>query len=516
MAKITTSTCPPPVTITVTSNPPSVTLADADPVSISSVFSYDSQIGSVVVLESSQDRPTGDPPETTPLFFTYTASGVAVVATETPGASFYDPAYSTNVPVAVTTVSFPPADTVFTVYSTTYTTVYQTTTTYYTTTTLPSAARHVTISTSVNGTINTSGLEKRQTCSMVFAQINNAWASWCGNWDGTTTVSYSTYQTTVLETTPYGVPPIPESVYDPSGTLESGSIPTSTSSTYSSMLSEPSTAAPSIPSSDGSTISSDTQASMTVFTATVMITELLPTFTKTVYDQPGNVSSTSSASEASSSCGQVGDFLVTFDDLPPVSATNASNITYAPPIWDRYDHFYWSSGYGFAPPPKSNYSTASGGLMAEFNPAEAVPVFNDTQGRDLPGSFGAGQRVTNNIYWFDATSAYLGCNNTDPNVQCYITATGYRWTTMSALDGSVAGAEEIVADAQNFTIPPCIFPPCMLTQVYFDTDQFTGLSTINLQAYAAGEVVGFFLDSFDLTWANNSCAAGLERQMIRK
>lgn len=206
---------------------------------------------------------------------------------------------------------------------------------------------------------------------------------------------------------------------------------------------------------------------------------------------------------------------MTFDNLPPYSTSDPQNVTDGPPIWDRYDHFYWTSGYRFGPPPNANYSPI-GSLMAEYNPLDAGPEYSDAEGRFLPGSFGAGPRITNNIYWFDATSAYFGCNNTKPDFLCTITATGYRWTTRAAPDGSIAGSQEVVANSQNFTLPPCVYPPCMLTQVYFDVDNFKGLSTLNLEARSGDEVMGFFLDSFELTWSNDTCAAGLARQSVRK
>lgn len=36
----------------------------------------------------------------------------------------------------------------------------------------------------------------RQTCTLVSAYINSQWASWCNNWDGSTTLAYTTWETT--------------------------------------------------------------------------------------------------------------------------------------------------------------------------------------------------------------------------------------------------------------------------------------------------------------------------------
>lgn len=154
--------------------------------------------------------------------------------------------------------------------------------------------------------------------------------------------------------------------------------------------------------------------------------------------------------------------------------------------------------------------------MAEYNPADATPVAVTAEGRDLPGSFGAGPRAANNIFWFDATSAFVGCNNTNLDLDCTLTATGYRWDSSDTPNGTTTDSHEVMTDTQQFTVPRCTSAPCMLTQVFFNTDHFAGLSTINFIAQAGGQQMVFYLDSFELKWTNNTCAADKARQSSRK
>lgn len=225
----------------------------------------------------------------------------------------------------------------------------------------------------------------------------------------------------------------------------------------------------------------------------------------------------SGAPEASASCGQVGQFIITFDNLPRYSTKNP-NDTDSPPIFDPYDHFYWSSGYGYGPPPNTPYTPNDGDRLAMYFPAEAVEFPTaSTEGRDLPGSFGAGLRAFNNIFWFDAKSVFVGCNGTATGTPCNIVATGYRWIASTAANSSAnVGHEELVFTQEYSTPPLCASIPCPLTRISFDPIKFSGLSSINIAASRGGAETGFFFDSFEAVWTNSSCAAGLERISSRK
>lgn len=459
--------------------------------------------------ESSQDRPTLEPPETTPIFYTHTALGPAVVGTDDPtdNTILYHNVGTTTAPVATTTVSFPaevtPAQRGRTVTHTTTFAVYLSTTT-------------VTSSPSANRSVIPRDIQKRQTCSMIFASIDGQWASWCNEWNGHTTVKYSTYNTTTLITHPPGADPIPTSVYESSETSEimetiqtSPPEPSESSATSEPIASPPSS--PTLSATEGEPVTTEI-----VVTASVTITYPIATVSSTVSD--ASSSSTSDVPAPSSSCGQIGNFVITFDDLPTFSTSKPDNETTAPPIFDPYSHFYWSAGYGYGPPPNEPFSPNDGDRLAEYNPAYENPnATGNAQGRDLPGSFGAGTRSFNSIFWFDAKSVFVGCNNTDPGASCDITATGYRWTASSAPNGSRFDGHEELAFIQSFPAPElCATKPCPLTKVSFDATQFSGLSTLNLVANIGDQEVGFYLDTFEAAWTNNTCEAGLERSMSRR
>jgi len=506
-------TCDCTATVTVTTALPAVTVVAGNPYSIASSFSYASGIDSIVYQNSKEDRPTGEPPETTSIPFTHTASGPAIIATDDPNDStdLYHLISTTMGPVATTTIWFPPADPVATeserngdTTATSTTTDYAsldtdhdgtvTITTYLSTTTVDSLP--ATTSPPTNLSITARDLQKRQTCSMIFAEISGEWASWCNNWDGSTVVSYSTYETTTLITDVHGAPSVPESVWNPSHTTDSDPVVT----IQTSPAEEP-TSPSDPPTSPGVT--------SFVVTTSIVVTYPLTTITET-YPPPSPTSTPG--------CGQIGEFVVSFDDLPRYS-TNNPNDTAVPPIFAPYDHFYWSSGYGYGSPPETPYTSQGNGAnrIAIYHPADETATAGPAkEGRDLPGSFGAGSRFWNSVYWFDAKSAYVGCNDT--TTPCDVFVTGYRWYPDGRPDATKAEGHEVLAFTEQHTISPpaCGDMSCNMTWISFDAAKFSGLSTINFQADQGGTKAGFYLDSFTATWTNSTCEAGRERQSSRK
>lgn len=468
-------------------------------------------------VESSQDRPTGEPPETTPIYYTHTAYGPAVIGSDDPNDAsiFYKSIATTLVDVGETTVSYAaevtPAQRLNATNPKPTPSVHIYTSTIYlsTVTVYPSQG-----TASSNMSMTRRGVQKRQTCSMVFASIFGRWASWCNEWDGHTTVKYSTYLTTVLMTDPPGGSPIPESVYKPS-TSSATSEEISTSSTHETLSSTTQESAPSTSTSTSVTEGGAVTTSIVV-TASVVVTYPVTTITHTSAEAFS--SSTTEEPAASSLCGQVGQFVITFDDLPTFSTSKPENETTAPPIFDPYSHFYWSNGFGYGPPPTEPFAPHDGDRLAEYNPAYEIPAMsNNVQGRDLPGSFGAGPRSFNSIFWFDAKSVYIGCNNTGSGSPCEIIATGYRWVASNAPNASKYEGHEQTAFTQRFTTPgPCAERPCPLTQISFDAASFSGLSTLNLQANLGGAMTGFYLDTFEGAWTNSTCEAGIERSSSRR
>lgn len=124
--------------------------------------------------------------------------------------------------------------------------------------------------------------------------------------------------------------------------------------------------------------------------------------------------------------------------------------------------------------------------------------------------FGAGYRDADEHYWFNAYSAWVGCNNTspDPTITCDFVATAYQY--------DYARARDIVVSTQHFTEEPCdLQSGCQLQEIQFEAS-FRNLSTMSFYAVVLGQPVTLYIDSLALDWYNNTCAAGLARASSRK
>ena len=194
-----------------------------------------------------------------------------------------------------------------------------------------------------------------------------------------------------------------------------------------------------------------------------------------------------------------------FDDLPAYSPPNNDTADF-PPIFDPYEHLYWADGWSYVPPPTEPYQPQNGSHLAEYVPSSATDNGSPDAG-DVPyGAFGAGPHNYENAYWFNAHSAYVGCDNgaTDPSISCDFVATYYRYNAESKGD-------EVVY-TQHFPQSPCPnFQNCELQQIFFDTQWNTKLSALSFYANVQGREVIFWIDTIAMSWWNNTCAAGLER-----
>lgn len=124
-------------------------------------------------------------------------------------------------------------------------------------------------------------------------------------------------------------------------------------------------------------------------------------------------------------------------------------------------------------------------------------------GLERPGEIGTGPRAASTAFWFNAYSAYLGCDNSGPT-NCDMEMTGYVY--------DAATKAETVAAQQTVSVPPCPgFVGCSLTLVDF-TNEFVGLSGIQFRAIVNATERVFFLDDLNMGWYDNSCTAGLLRQ----
>lgn len=120
-----------------------------------------------------------------------------------------------------------------------------------------------------------------------------------------------------------------------------------------------------------------------------------------------------------------------------------------------------------------------------------------------PGEIGDGPRESMSAFWFDAYSAWFGCDNRGPEV-CTIVFSAYTW--------GLATKTESLTFQHNETVPPCQrSKDCQLQKVDFPTS-FRGLTGLQMQAFVGQEQRMFSMDDLALRWANNTCAAGLQRQ----
>jgi hypothetical protein len=143
-----------------------------------------------------------------------------------------------------------------------------------------------------------------------------------------------------------------------------------------------------------------------------------------------------------------------------------------------------------------------------FFPGPALLPNEPFAGDVLPGEIGAGPRASVNAYWFDAYSAFFGCDDDGPT-DCVMQISGYQY------DASTD--KEVLAAQENATIPTCPgFKNCHLTPVSF-SDQFRNLSGIQFEAFINGTGPKIFMmDSLAMGWVNNTCSAGILRIGNRK
>ncbi|KIY02573.1 uncharacterized protein Z520_01038 [Fonsecaea multimorphosa CBS 102226] len=302
------------------------------------------------------------------------------------------------------------------------------------------------------GSPNGDDLEKRQTCVWISATIDGQEVGWCNNWAGGSTLTFTSWETTTTPTYIPGIGPITQS---------------STSTTDSAA------------------------GSVTIETST-------------------DLASSSQASATPSACGQTGPFQIGFDDLPVYSTTD-NNTADFPPIFNPYEHFFWGDGWAYVPPPNEPFPPQSGNRLAQFIPSLNNTVDGSTDAGTIPpSSFGAGPRNYDDNYWFSASSAYVGCDNGSRNLSsiCDFVATAYQWDNVTQ--------SEVVVATQHFRIPPCPdFIKCQLTEIDFNY-LFYKMSTLSFYANVQGQLSQFWIDSIDLNWYNNTCAAGLAREQSRK
>lgn len=191
-----------------------------------------------------------------------------------------------------------------------------------------------------------------------------------------------------------------------------------------------------------------------------------------------------------------------WDDEPDFQPSGSPPITDAPPVFGPYHHFWFSLGFVYGPPPALPYTPISAPHLAVFLPNETGPS-NDGNAVSLrAGELGDGIRASESAFWFNAYSAYLGCDDGGPE-GCTMEISGYTYNTFVQA--------EVLTFQHNVSIPPCPgFVDCQLELVEFP--DYTGLSGLQMNALVDGAERIWFMDNLSLGWYNNTCAAGLQRQ----
>ncbi|KAI9735909.1 MAG: hypothetical protein M1834_001375 [Cirrosporium novae-zelandiae] len=304
--------------------------------------------------------------------------------------------------------------------------------------------------------------KKRKVPTMVTATIDGQVVSWTNNWPGYPLLATSSASST--DTCKEGTP-----------------TPTPVTSASTSLIIR------STMSYNSSSTSMNTTA-ISITTATTFST-----------------SATSLASVASTSCGLSGKFTIDFDDLPSFSPANNDTADF-PPIFNPYDHFYFSGGFAYVPPPTDPYLPFSPPHLAVYTPnGTSTDTSSPDAGLEEGGELGAGPRDYETAYWFNVYSAYLGCDNPGPD-PCTLNITGLKYDAISK--------SEVILTEGAVELPPCpgVRPNCSLVEVAFGT-QYQMLSGLRIRATVPG--LGdrmWYLDNLELEWWNNTCAAGLERE----
>ncbi|KAF2640368.1 hypothetical protein P280DRAFT_400849 [Massarina eburnea CBS 473.64] len=202
-------------------------------------------------------------------------------------------------------------------------------------------------------------------------------------------------------------------------------------------------------------------------------------------------------------CGESGNFTLTFDDTPVSS--DELNILPVTGLKNPYHHLFYANGFAYVPDKWEPYPAVSQPNVAMFLPIGSALLPNSAfAGTLLPGELGAGPRAPVDAYWFNAYSGFFGCA-LNGITACTLRISGYRW--------DAATKKEVLAAEQNVTIPPCWgFINCKLTQVNFN-GQFQALSGIQFNAFTEKLNIPqiFMVDNLQLEWYNNTCSAGILR-----
>jgi len=255
--------------------------------------------------------------------------------------------------------------------------------------------------------------------------------------------------------------------------------------------------------SRGSGLTSDTLSSY--ISSTTIVSQ------NATFSTSAQSSQTTRPAARPSVCGESGNFTLTWDDLPSFRATDPAAGDF-PLLSNPYHHFFLANGFVYYGPSMITadaWTPTSQPYMAIFVPENSdAPTSNPYAGIPKLGEITAGPRMNMPIFWFDAFSANVGCDDGGLN-DCEMTITGYKYN--NATHG------EVIAATQKTSIPKCpTYANCDLKFVQLD-GAFRGLSGIQFEGTANGVANRTFaLDNLALGWSDNTCQAGLARLRQKK
>ena len=159
----------------------------------------------------------------------------------------------------------------------------------------------------------------------------------------------------------------------------------------------------------------------------------------------------------------------------------------------------------YAPQPHEPYNPVSPPHLAVFLADGTGKRLGSSPGGNYskPGEISDGPREAISAFWFDAYTAWFGCDNRGPDA-CTLVFSAYQW--------SPKATTEVLVDKTTTQIEPCHKSSgCDMRLIEFPAT-FRSLSGLQIQAFVGNEERMFFMDDLSLHWTNNTCAAVLLRQ----
>ncbi|PBP16326.1 hypothetical protein BUE80_DR012972 [Diplocarpon rosae] len=218
----------------------------------------------------------------------------------------------------------------------------------------------------------------------------------------------------------------------------------------------------------------------------------------------------SSASPATSTCGQIGDFLLNFDDIPPLSISNGSTDFQPAPLFNPYHKFDFSNGFTVVPPPVDPYLPESKPLLLEFIPNFTVNNTTPASGPNsrqggFSGEIGNADHGASGCFSFNFYGASFGCDSSGPD--CHFTFTGFKYDRSSGETSPVTTQQLSVTACPDLKSLDCI-----LTSVTLDAT-FEDLDSVRVNVTVQGEPKIWWVDDIRLGWFDNTCEQGLCRDI---